>query len=410
MGKEFSFSFLNPIFTHRPAAYSISQVNFRTMTEADSKMVKPETPKTFVWLQTSDGSIQEVEQEVAMFCPFLWHEIHLGMGSSENCPISLPSNVNAPVFSLILDYCRFHQVSGRSKKEKKSFDEKFLHMDAKSLCELTGAADSLQLSPLVALTSRAIARAMNGRTAEEIREIFHLPDDLTEEEKLEPIRNTMDNPRIRLWNRLQAKKREELKEIERLKNVEVEEPVDDRSVDDLLSFINGGDGDSKGTRTSKNKKKNRRRKDRQTSSPFNCTSTASSSSSFSNATVINKESGEIDSAENHPMVHGNFLSDLGNTAKLLDFEDGRVAPEVEFDDCGVDPALKEKIDREVVDFAQRLHSDWPGRMQEILSLGPERRPLTSCISGNGPLRRFTNNITEGKPTFKAYLEWWIKEY
>ncbi|KAL2468705.1 SKP1-like protein 21 [Forsythia ovata] len=246
------------------------------MTEADSKMVKPETPKTSVWLQTSDGSIQEVEQEVAMFCPFLWHEIHLGMGSSENCPISLPSNVNAPVFSLILDYCRFHQVSGRSKKEKKSFDEKFLHMDAKSLCELTGAADSLQLSPLVALTSRAIARAMNGRTAEEIREIFHLPDDLTEEEKLEPIRNTMDNPRIRLWNRLQAKKREELKEIERL-----------------------------------------------------------------------KESGEIDSAENHPMVHGNFPSDLGDTAKLLDFEDGRVAPEDEFDDCGVDLALKEKIDSDL---------------------------------------------------------------
>ncbi|GFQ00186.1 methionine aminopeptidase 2b [Phtheirospermum japonicum] len=65
------------------------------------------------------------------------------------------------------------------------------------------------------------------------------------EEKLEPIKNTMDDPRIRLLNRLYARKRKELKEKERLKNVEVEEERgDDRSVDDLLSFINGGNEES----------------------------------------------------------------------------------------------------------------------------------------------------------------------
>lgn len=53
-------------------------------------------------------------------------------------------------------------------------------MDTKQLCELTSAADSLQLKPLVDLTSRALARIIEGKTPEEIREIFHLPDDLTE--------------------------------------------------------------------------------------------------------------------------------------------------------------------------------------------------------------------------------------
>lgn len=53
-------------------------------------------------------------------------------------------------------------------------------MDTKKLCELTSAADSLQLKPLVDLTSRALARIIEGKTPEEIREIFHLPDDLTE--------------------------------------------------------------------------------------------------------------------------------------------------------------------------------------------------------------------------------------
>lgn len=53
-------------------------------------------------------------------------------------------------------------------------------MDTKRLCELTSAADSLQLKPLVDLTSRALARMIEGKSPEEIRETFHLPDDLTE--------------------------------------------------------------------------------------------------------------------------------------------------------------------------------------------------------------------------------------
>lgn len=40
---------------------------------------------------------------------------------------------------------------------------------------------------------------------------------LRQEEKLEPIKNTLDDPRIRLLNRLYARKRKELKERERLK-------------------------------------------------------------------------------------------------------------------------------------------------------------------------------------------------
>ncbi|KAJ6876314.1 SKP1-like protein 21 [Populus alba x Populus x berolinensis] len=213
------------------------------MSEAGMAVVKPQM-KSYIWLQTADGSIQQVEEEVAMFCPMICREImQTGMGSSKNYAISLPQRVNPAILGLILDYCRFHQVPGRSNKERKTFDEKFIRMDTKRLCELTSAADSLQLKPLVDLTSRALARIIEGKTPEEIRETFHLPDDLTEEEKLEPLRNITDDPRIRLLNRLYARKRKELKEREKLKDVEVEEErADDRSVEDLLSFINGADG------------------------------------------------------------------------------------------------------------------------------------------------------------------------
>lgn len=92
-------------------------------------------------------------------------------------------------------------------QERKLFDEKFIRLDTRRLCELTSAADSLDMKPLVDLSSRALARMIEGKTPEEIRETFHLPDDLTEEEKLEPVRNLADDPRIRLLNRLYAKKR-----------------------------------------------------------------------------------------------------------------------------------------------------------------------------------------------------------
>lgn len=371
------------------------------MAEADKEIIKPERIKSYIWLQTSDGSVQQVEQEVAMFCPVICHEIHSGMGNSKSHPICLPQRVNAAMLSLILDYCGFHQAVGRSNKERKSFDEKFVKMDTKRLCELTSAADSLQLKPLVDLTSRALARMIEGKSPEEIRETFHLPDDLTEEEKLEPLKNFADDPRIRLLNRLYARKRKELKERERLKNAEAEEECeDDRSVDDLLSFINGGNGDSKEIKTCKSKKKNRRRKDQQknTSSScndipsiasFSCNTIPSIASSSNIIGITKKESNGLNSNFCEAKIRDYDLPDFGKMLKLQDIEDDRFAPEDDDDDIydEIDPALKEKIDREVEDFARRLNSDWPERMQELLSLGQEMRPLPASLNGNGTLRR-----------------------
>lgn len=146
-----------------------------------------------------------------MFCPMICREIvKNGTGSSKNHAIVLPERVNPASLSLILDYCRFHQVPGRSNKvcsslqftriyffeyifsptylsrdflnlqERKSFDEKFVRIDTEKLCKLASAALGLQLRPLVDLTCGALARIIGGKTPDEVRDIFHLPDDLTE--------------------------------------------------------------------------------------------------------------------------------------------------------------------------------------------------------------------------------------
>ncbi|CAF2175410.1 unnamed protein product [Brassica rapa] len=358
------------------------------MSEADMAIIKPEMMmKSYIWLETTDGSIQQVEQEIAMYCPMICHEVlqkGLGAGSSKNCAISLPQRVNPAMLSLILDYCRFHQVPGRSNKERKVHDEKFIRMDTKRLCELASAADSLQLKPLVDLSSRALARIIEGKTPEEIREIFHLPDDLTEEEKLEPLKNLMDDPRIRLLNRLYAKKRKELKEREKLKGKEVEERVDERSVDDLLSFINGKD--HKVVKTSKSKKKNKKRKEHKNKVSHNL------HSKQQGVQIVDETASSLGGVSNLPSMEEDIFS------LKTDSEDGYV-------DDGMDPVLKEMLDREVEDFARRLNSSW------VLSSGQERQPVHFSINGNGATRRLTAfQVMLGSLILLMVFGWQVPEF
>ncbi|XP_008675161.1 SKP1-like protein 21-like isoform X3 [Zea mays] len=299
-----------------------------------------------------------------MFCPMICREIvKNGTGSSKNHAIALPERVNPASLSLILDYCRFHQVTGRSNKERKSFDEKFVRIETERLCELTSAADSLQLKPLVDLTSRALARIIEGKTPEEIRDIFHLPDDLTEEEKLEPLKNVNDDPRIRLLNRLYAKKRKELQERQKLKDVQVQkEEKDERSLDELLCFINGDGGSGGGESSTKSKKKNKRRKDH----AKNPAKADSESVNVEGAACVVPCKVDSSNVSRLPCQSPDMQDDVEYPFEDADLDDG------------LDPAMKEELDslfltcREVEDFARRLNSVWS----------------ESHIGGNGSVQRF----------------------
>jgi hypothetical protein len=54
-------------------------------------------------------------------------------------------------------------------QERKLFDERFIRLDTRRLCELTSAADALDMKPLVDLTSKALARLIEGKTPEQVR-------------------------------------------------------------------------------------------------------------------------------------------------------------------------------------------------------------------------------------------------
>jgi S-phase kinase-associated protein 1 len=289
------------------------------------------------------------------------------------CLVCATLQVSPGALKLILDYCRFHRVPGRSDKERKVFDEKFVRLDTRRLCELTSAADSLDMKPLGDLTSRALARMIEGKTPEQIREIFHLPDDLTEEEKLEPVKISTDDPRIRLLNRLYARKRKELQEKKLLKSGLMEsgqkQVRDERSVEDLVSFI---DGENKNNRLGKGKRKKNRRKKETTEENSMSRPRTDASRAAVNEKLEKEKAVQLSTMGRTASRAGGGLE---NSIRIVSKVQDKVFEEAEFDDDDddFDPALKEIVDREVEDFARRLNSDWLNsdwlkRTQEILTL------------------------------------------
>mmetsp|Transcript_17412 Transcript_17412/g.52206 ORF Transcript_17412/g.52206 Transcript_17412/m.52206 type:complete len:786 (+) Transcript_17412:529-2886(+) len=203
-----------------------------------------ESSHLWVQLDAPDQQQEQVEREVALLSPYIQRSVlRAGHGVSRSTPVVLPKQVTPEVLQLLLQYCRYHRVTGHSDKERKIFDEKFIRLDTRRLCELTSAADSLEMKPLVDLTSRALARMIEGKSPEEIRSTFNLPDDLTEEEKLEPLKSGLADARIKLLNKLYAKKRQNLA----VKKAAIGKPAqlqalpsqDDRPVDDLVNDIEG---------------------------------------------------------------------------------------------------------------------------------------------------------------------------
>ncbi|XP_058750089.1 SKP1-like protein 21 [Vicia villosa] len=229
------------------------------MSKAAMEFLKPEI-KSYIWLRTKDGSIQQVEESLIMLSPVVYQDIvDNHKGSSKNCAITLPECVTTKVLNLILHYYRFHQVNGRSNKERITFNKIFFRMEIQTLHELACATVSLELYPLLRLTCNAISREFQRKTTKEIRETFHI-NDLPEEEKMEHLKHMTSYPHIRLHKKLNARKLQDMKE-KKFKDVEVGQDIkEEPSIDNILSFVNGSNQDTRGG--NRNKKKNKRGKDK----------------------------------------------------------------------------------------------------------------------------------------------------
>ncbi|KAK1364404.1 hypothetical protein POM88_039965 [Heracleum sosnowskyi] len=313
------------------------------------KRIDDGTLESFVWIQSADGLMQEVEQKLAVLCPTISSEMQSGFGYSRTKPITLPSEVRPSILSLVFHYCTFHNVPGRSYEEGKAFDENFLAVDSITLCELVTVAKYLQVEPLVCCACNALSQDILKTCPEVLDLMMNRGHDFPKANQSSD--DSTCNSGNKLSNSLSPKMKKEVKEKK-------ENPEDSRSVDDLVSFINGED--TKEVQSSKKKKKNRKKRQAHNNAPSICASS-------SNTAAILKEVAE-DHVE-HPCSPDakklglkstcSLSSTLLNKLKLFDTRDEASTLEEGFDDSG--------FDRVVEDFDRKINLSWDDRKREMHS-------------------------------------------
>lgn len=99
-----------------------------------------------------------------------------------DAPHVLP-NVGAESLEDVLRYCYFHTSKQKEKMipaQVTQWDDRYVRVDPRRLCELASAAYYLDIRDLVDLTCRAIAAIISGKTAEQIRTTFNIENDLVQ--------------------------------------------------------------------------------------------------------------------------------------------------------------------------------------------------------------------------------------
>uniref|UniRef100_A0A9J2P0X2 Skp1-related protein n=1 Tax=Ascaris lumbricoides TaxID=6252 RepID=A0A9J2P0X2_ASCLU len=148
-------------------------------------------------LRTSDGEIVKVDRGVirhsALIDDLLKDLLKAGDASTTSMePIPL-AEVDAKTLKKVLEWCEHHKEDNLLAQsmnangeifveEIPEWDEQYLKMEDKMLFDVVLAANFLNVKMLMEMACKMIAEKMKGRTPEELRAMFNIENDLTEED------------------------------------------------------------------------------------------------------------------------------------------------------------------------------------------------------------------------------------
>eukprot|EP00696_Hemimastix_kukwesjijk_P015179 gnl/Hemi2/3306_TR1156_c0_g1_i1.p2 gnl/Hemi2/3306_TR1156_c0_g1~~gnl/Hemi2/3306_TR1156_c0_g1_i1.p2 ORF type:complete len:153 (-),score=83.60 gnl/Hemi2/3306_TR1156_c0_g1_i1:291-749(-) len=108
-----------------------------------------------------------------------------GAPEGEEACIPLP-NVESPTLAKVIEYLKFHYTKkDASEEERNVYDSEFVKVEQGPLFDLILAANYMDIKPLLDLTCKTVADMIKGKTPEEIRLHFNIPNDFTPEEEEE---------------------------------------------------------------------------------------------------------------------------------------------------------------------------------------------------------------------------------
>ncbi|XP_058734531.1 SKP1-like protein 1A [Vicia villosa] len=141
-------------------------------------------------LKSRDGDIFEVDEAVALESQMIKHMIEDDCADETGIPLP---NVTSKILATVIEYCKKHveaKNSEENSEEKpakdnglKAWDAEFVKVDQVTLFELILAANYLDIKSLLDLTCQATADMMVDKSIAEIRKMFNIENDFTEEEE-----------------------------------------------------------------------------------------------------------------------------------------------------------------------------------------------------------------------------------
>ncbi len=144
-----------------------------------------------VTLSTQEGELIEVDEDVACKSKTIkdWIE-----ESGIEQKVSVP-NVKMYILKKVMEYCEKHRNDEPPEIEKPlrhsnlaelvdPFDAKFIEIEnLEEIFDIILAADYLNIKSLLDLSCAKIATLIKGKSPEEIRKTFNIPNDFTPEEE-----------------------------------------------------------------------------------------------------------------------------------------------------------------------------------------------------------------------------------
>ena len=146
-------------------------------------------------LQSNDGDIFSVDLEIAKMSKTIKTMLEdLGLEDSEDEETVPLPNVSSDILKKVIEWSTHHKDDkvddddDDEYKERRSddishWDVDFLKVDQGTLFEIILAANYLDIKNLLEICCKTVANMMKGKTAEEIRKIFNIKNDLTPEEE-----------------------------------------------------------------------------------------------------------------------------------------------------------------------------------------------------------------------------------
>eukprot|EP00808_Paulinella_micropora_P025766 g11676.t1 len=180
------------------------------------------------------------------------------------------NNVSGSSLAKVLDFCRYEWPDDpvEPSSDYVTFKEYLEGANPAMLCELASASYYLDVKPLVDLTCRAIADTIKGKSPEEIRSTFNIVNDFTPQEEEQVRRSVLERTLLLPGEECSSQYSHTNNTRNKLRSklgaphagsdpvARPESNSDDRSVDELMNFINKDEKTSaKDGANSKNKKK-----------------------------------------------------------------------------------------------------------------------------------------------------------